>query len=268
MKHWRSLRISKSLLKGATINDISDPRPHISVLLNKELVTGLLDSGASISCLGNKAYDTLRRCNLKWKQYDKVSIRTASGLTQNVKGYVDTTVTFKQMSKPIRLYIVPSLTNELYLGIDFWLSFNLLPDLAELELDPMSQEPDEDVTDGPDLHEMTTEQQAKLDEVVDLFPSSAVEGLGKTSLIKHVIDVGATRPIKQRYHAVSPVIEKKMYAEVDRMLQLGVIEESNSAWSSPVTIVSKANGKSRLCLDARKVNQETTKDAYPMPLIE
>jgi len=48
------------------------------------------------------------------------------------------------------------------------------------------------------------------------------------------------------------------------MLGLGVIEESNSSWSSPVTLVQKGP-KNRLCLDARKVNSRTIKDAYPLP---
>jgi len=51
------------------------------------------------------------------------------------------------------------------------------------------------------------------------------------------------------------------------MLGLGVIEESNSSWSSPVTLVQKGP-KNRLCLDARKVNSRTIKDAYPLPHIE
>ncbi len=51
------------------------------------------------------------------------------------------------------------------------------------------------------------------------------------------------------------------------MIGLGVIEESDSSWSSPVSLVRKP-GKIRLCLDARKVNQLTVKDAYPLPLIE
>jgi len=51
------------------------------------------------------------------------------------------------------------------------------------------------------------------------------------------------------------------------MLGLGVIEESNSSWSSPVTLVQKGP-KNRLCLDARKVNSWTIKDAYLLPHIE
>jgi len=51
------------------------------------------------------------------------------------------------------------------------------------------------------------------------------------------------------------------------MLGLGVVEESNSSWSSPVTLVQKG-AKNRRCLDARKVNSQTIKDAYPIPHIE
>lgn len=65
---------------------------------------------------------------------------------------------------------------------------------------------------------------------------------------------------------MSPAIEKLMYEELDRMLDLGVIEESNSAWSSPVVLVRKP-GKLRLCLDSRIVNAVTVKDAYPIPFV-
>jgi len=58
-----------------------------------------------------------------------------------------------------------------------------------------------------------------------------------------------------------------MYDEIVWMIGLGVIEESDSSWSSPVVIVRKP-GKVRLCIDCRKVNDVTRKNAYPMPLIE
>lgn len=47
------------------------------------------------------------------------------------------------------------------------------------------------------------------------------------------------------------------------MLRLKVIEEcKDSSWNSPVTLVRKTNGKLRLCLDARKLNEVAVKDAY------
>jgi len=85
-------------------------------------------------------------------------------------------------------------------------------------------------------------------------------------LITHTIDVGSAKPVKQRHFPVSPAVEKSMYAEIDRMLQLGVIEELESAWSSPIVMLTKP-GKVRICLDCRKVNSFTEKDAYPLPQI-
>lgn len=131
-------------------------------------------------------------------------------------------------------------------------------EISHLVDDPLAADSDDTIIPS-DMHHLEVEQKSQLATTVAIFPSSEKEGLGKTTLIKHAIDVGNARPVKQRYHAVSPAVE---------MLELDVIEESNSPWSSPVTIVAKSNGKSRLCLDARQVNLVTTKDAYPMPLID
>ena len=45
----------------------------------------------------------------------------------------------------------------------------------------------------------------------------------------------------------------------------GVIEESNSPWSSPVVLVTKKDG---FCVDYRKLNDVTKKDHYPFPRID
>lgn len=69
-------------------------------------------------------------------------------------------------------------------------------------------------------------------------------------------------------YAVSPAVQAEINCEIDRMLNLGVIEESESPWCSPMAVVQKSTGKTRLCLDARKLNSVTIKDAYPIPLID
>ena len=52
------------------------------------------------------------------------------------------------------------------------------------------------------------------------------------------------------------------------MLKTGVIEPFNSPWSSPVCLVKKRDETYRFCIDYRRVNYVTKKDAYPLPDIK
>ena len=49
------------------------------------------------------------------------------------------------------------------------------------------------------------------------------------------------------------------------MLEMGVIEESNSDWCCPIVVVCKSDGSIRFCVEYRRVNEVPKFDAYPMP---
>ncbi len=79
----------------------------------------------------------------------------------------------------------------------------------------------------------------------------------------------ATRgpPIKQRVRRQVLMKRHIVDEEVEKMLKLGVIRPSQSPWASPVTLVPKKDGSTRFCIDFRRVNDVTVKDADPLPLI-
>ena len=54
---------------------------------------------------------------------------------------------------------------------------------------------------------------------------------------------------------------------MEELLGLGIIRPSTSPWASPVTLVPKKDGSTRMCVDYRKVNAVTADDGYPMPRI-
>jgi hypothetical protein len=63
-----------------------------------------------------------------------------------------------------------------------------------------------------------------------------------------------------------------MKAQVENMLNKGVIRESTSPWSAPAILVPKkcVNGKLeyRFCVDFRALNAITKFDSYPLPRFE
>ena len=55
---------------------------------------------------------------------------------------------------------------------------------------------------------------------------------------------------------------------VEEHLKKGFIEASSASYSSPIMLAVKPGGGVRFCVDYRRLNKLTVKDAYPIPLIE
>ena len=92
--------------------------------------------------------------------------------------------------------------------------------------------------------------------------------LGFCPIIKRNIDTGFARPIKQS-PPHPPISAREAKDEIlDEMLATGVIEPSYSEGASPVCLVKKKDGTFRFCVDNRKVNAVSRKDAFPVPDIQ
>lgn len=255
-------QIYKSI-NETVLEKTKDLRPFASIDILGRKMLALLDSGASVSVLGNGANELLQETNSKARAFS-ASVKTACGSPQSITGRIKIKVKFQNKCKEIDFFVCPSLSQPIYLGIDFFSAFEIGKDLFNLEEVSLLKSQD---TEDPERHTLTEEQQLILDKVVIQFPCFTKQGLGKTHLVEHNIDTGNAEPVKQRYWPYSPAMQSLVYSEVDRMLEVDVIEESESPWNSPVILVKKP-GKVRLCLDSRKVNALTKKMAYPLPHME
>ena len=92
--------------------------------------------------------------------------------------------------------------------------------------------------------------------------------LGRLEGVEHDIDVQGHAPITQSYYRMAPDKVEVLKAEIDQMLELGVIQPSQSPWASPIILVKKPNGEWRPCIDYRRINEVTKSTTYPIPRIE
>ena len=106
-----------------------------------------------------------------------------------------------------------------------------------------------------------------LQECAGLFSKTDTD-IGRSNLVKHKIDVGDSRPIKQALRRVPLHYREEIEKQTANMLENGIIEESSSPWCSPVVLVAKKDGTLRYCVDYRKLNDCTKKDAHPLPRID
>ena len=88
--------------------------------------------------------------------------------------------------------------------------------------------------------------------------------------VKHTIRLTDPTPIKQSAYRHTPEKQAIIVEALREMKESGTVRESNSAWSSPIVLVQKPHqpGKWRVCIDYRKLNARTKKDAYPVPVTE
>jgi transposase InsO family protein len=89
--------------------------------------------------------------------------------------------------------------------------------------------------------------------------------LGRTDIIKHTIDTGDARPVRQPLRRHPPAYQEAIKEHVTTLLSQGVIEPASSPWASNIVLVRKKDGSLRTCIDYRQLNYLTRKDAYPLP---
>ena len=92
--------------------------------------------------------------------------------------------------------------------------------------------------------------------------------IGCTDTAEHVIELLDTEPFKERFRHIAPQLVEEVREHIQEMLDRGAIRPSQSPRCNAVVLVWKKDGGLWFCIDFRRLNSRTKKDAYPLPLMQ
>ena len=102
----------------------------------------------------------------------------------------------------------------------------------------------------------------------DLFATSMHDLVG-TDVVEMEIDTGDAQPVRKRAYRQSPQMMREMERQVQEMVAAGIVEPSDSPWSSPCLLIKKSGtNEYRFVNDLRAVNQLTKPIFWPLPTLE
>ena len=92
--------------------------------------------------------------------------------------------------------------------------------------------------------------------------------IGHTRLVDHNLKLNKEEPFKDPHRRIPPGIITEVRENIQEMLNAGDIRNSECPFSSNVVIVRGKDGTICFCVDYRKLNNRTIKDAYAITRIE
>ncbi|GFX35570.1 retrovirus-related Pol polyprotein from transposon 17.6 [Trichonephila clavipes] len=75
-------------------------------------------------------------------------------------------------------------------------------------------------------------------------------------------------PVCQHPRRLAFTERREVNKQIEEWLNEGIIRPSSAEYASPIVMVKKKDGSSRMCIDYKKLNQKLVKDKFPLPIIE
>lgn len=121
-----------------------------------------------------------------------------------------------------------------------------------------------------DLSHLNDLQRGKLlpllEKYKNLFAHSVRDLVGCDTVL-HRVQLADDQPVRQKFYRVPYHLKNELNRQVNELLEVGIVKESNSPYSAPVLLVKKKDGSFRLCTDFRKLNLKSIPDSFPIPNI-
>ena len=105
-------------------------------------------------------------------------------------------------------------------------------------------------------------------EVLRTYEEIFTEIPGRSSLIKHKVDLADDRPIRCKPYPLPYAKRGEIREGIKNMMETRIVRESSLFCASSLVIVKKKDGSTRMCVDYRKLHLITVTDPAPMTMAE
>ena len=225
----------------ATLHTISRSKEwKVTIKLNGQKTVFKIDTGAQCNVVSKDKYKQVSKQPL---QTSGAKLVAFGGHRLNTCGKITILCEHKGKNFPIEFQVVDQDVPSV-LGLDTSTKLNLVQRV--------------DV-----LNSQTTDT---LQKYKDVF-----EGLGHITEATHHISIRQeSKPVVHPPRRVPVTLRPKVKQELERMERLNVIEKVQEAteWVNSMVVITKPNGKLRICIDPRDLNKVIKREYYPMRTIE
>jgi len=120
--------------------------------------------------------------------------------------------------------------------------------------------------------EITEKDRARLINLINAYRDVFAKNIFELGCAKDVqmdiVEKSVIVPINAKPYRTSPTDRKRITEILQEWKSARIVSDSTSPYASPVLLVNKASGDKRLCVDYRKLNQQTVAPIFPMPDID
>nr|VZI14049.1 unnamed protein product [Spirometra erinaceieuropaei] len=257
----------------------------ISGTVANRRVSILIDTGAAVSLIHGSL---LHGTNYIQSAFPQLQILTANSSTLQLSGSATVPVSIKDTTIRHCFLVSSELKWNVILGCDF-----LKRHAQAITFSPTSQSlilKDDEVTVDVNSVDIDTRPPLDPSSIEDILPDNisaddrgalfhalapftsvftwADQAIGRCNVVQHRINTGSAPPQHLPPRRIPFHFREELDKMVENMLQQGIIQPSSSPWAAPVTLVKKKDNSLRLCVDYRRLNAITVRDAFPLPRMD
>lgn len=231
-------------------------------------LVALIDSGSDLNLMRADRYVKIGAPKLK----NRILQFRGVGAERNyTMGEFITNILIDDTTYKINIHVVPDtlMPHGLIIGTDFLDSVELTMKGGEISIRKLDVPEvfNIDVNDTSEIdlsYISIPKQREEIQNLIESYKPHKTREVGVTMNLILSDDI----PVYQRPRRLACEEKVEVDKQIAAWLQEGIVQPSHSDYASPIVLVKKKNGSTRICVDYRQLNRKIVKDRYPLPLIE